>query len=408
MLIEKMVWLLIKMEVCTVAVKNSWLIFILTVGVFGIINTEMGVMGILPLLAKKFSVSITQAGLLISLFALAVALAGPVMPLVFAGFDRKKVMLLVLGVFVTSNIVALVTDDFSVLLLTRLIPAVLHPVYCSLAFSVAAASVSRAEAPKAVAKVIVGVSAGMVLGVPVSSFLASNFSLSAALALFAVVNGAVFLATLFFIPSLPVEYRPACGEQLSVLKKPVMWLAILAVIFMNGAVFGVFGYFSTYLQEVAGFSWNWISTVLLVYGLANIIGNFVGGRLLTCAPLKTVLFFPCVLALAYVAVFLAGAYAAPLVALTLVWGVLGGVNANINQYWIASAAPEAPDFANGLFLTAANLGTMFGTLLCGWFITLLGIKMVLVGGLVFLVFCVVAVSGRLYVEGAGLKGAVEE
>ena len=112
MLIEKMVWLLIKMEVCTVAVKNSWLIFILTVGVFGIINTEMGVMGILPLLAEKFSVSITQAGLLISLFALAVALAGPVMPLVFAGFDRKKVMLLVLGVFVTSNIVALVTDDF--------------------------------------------------------------------------------------------------------------------------------------------------------------------------------------------------------------------------------------------------------------------------------------------------------
>lgn len=84
MLIEKMVWLLIKMEVCTVAVKNSWLIFILTVGVFGIINTEMGVMGILPLLAKKFSVSITQAGLLISLFALAVALAGPVMPLAFA------------------------------------------------------------------------------------------------------------------------------------------------------------------------------------------------------------------------------------------------------------------------------------------------------------------------------------
>lgn len=387
------------------ATKNSWLIFILTVGVFGIINTEMGVMGILPLLAEKFSVSITQAGLLISLFALAVALAGPIMPLIFAGFDRKKVMLLVLGVFVVSNIVALVTDNFTVLLLTRIIPAVLHPVYCSLAFSVAAASVSRTEAPKAVAKVIIGVSAGMVLGVPVSSFLASNFSLTVSMALFAVVNGAVFLATLFFIPSLPVEHRPACGEQLSVLKKPVMWLAILAVIFMNGAVFGVFGYFSTYLQEATGFSWNWISMILLVYGLANIIGNFVGGRLLTRAPAKTVLFFPFALALAYVAIFLAGAYAAPLVALTLVWGVLGGVNANINQYWIVSAAPEAPDFANGLFLTAANLGTMFGTLLCGWFIALLGIRMVFVGGLVFLFFCAAAVCLRLYVEGARLEDA---
>ena len=63
--------------------KNNLLIFILTIGVFGIINTEMGVLGILPLLAEKFSISIAQAGLLVSLFALAVAAAGPVMPLLF-------------------------------------------------------------------------------------------------------------------------------------------------------------------------------------------------------------------------------------------------------------------------------------------------------------------------------------
>ena len=80
--------------------KNNLLIFILTIGVFGIINTEMGVLGILPLLAEKFSISIAQAGLLVSLFALAVAAAGPVMPLLFAGIDRKRVMLLVLSVFV--------------------------------------------------------------------------------------------------------------------------------------------------------------------------------------------------------------------------------------------------------------------------------------------------------------------
>ena len=70
----------------------------MTIGVFGIINTEMGVLGILPLLAEKFSISIAQAGLLVSLFALAVAAAGPVMPLLFAGIDRKRVMLLVLSV----------------------------------------------------------------------------------------------------------------------------------------------------------------------------------------------------------------------------------------------------------------------------------------------------------------------
>ena len=79
--------------------NGNLMIFILTIGVFSIINTEMGVIGILPLLAERFGVSIPQAGLLISLFALAVAFSGPVMPLLFSGMERKKVMLLVLGLF---------------------------------------------------------------------------------------------------------------------------------------------------------------------------------------------------------------------------------------------------------------------------------------------------------------------
>ena len=123
--------------------KNNLLIFILTIGVFGIINTEMGVLGILPLLAEKFSISIAQAGLLVSLFALAVAAAGPVMPLLFAGIDRKRVMLLVLSVFVLGNLISVFTDNFAVMLLARVVPAIFHPVYCSLAFSVAAASARK-------------------------------------------------------------------------------------------------------------------------------------------------------------------------------------------------------------------------------------------------------------------------
>ena len=106
---------------------------------------------------KKFSISIAQAGLLVSLFALAVAAAGPVMPLLFAGIDRKRVMLLVLSVFVLGNLISVFTDNFAVMLLARVVPAIFHPVYCSLAFSVAAASVSPEAAPRAVAKVIVGV-----------------------------------------------------------------------------------------------------------------------------------------------------------------------------------------------------------------------------------------------------------
>ena len=256
------------------------MIFILTIGVFSIINTEMGVIGILPLLAERFGVSIPQAGLLISLFALAVAFSGPVMPLLFSGMERKKVMLLVLGLFALGNIAGMCTDNFAVALAARVLPAFLHPVYCSLAFSVAGASVPEKERLKAVAKVIVGVSAGMVLGVPISSFVAANFSLDAA------GNLLVFAATLVFVPRLPVQGRASCKEQLVLLKRPVLWLSIAGIIFMNGAVFGVFGFYSGYLEQITHLSWNNISAVLFIYGCANILGNIIGGRLLTKAPLR--------------------------------------------------------------------------------------------------------------------------
>lgn len=370
--------------------NSNLMIFILTIGVFSIINTEMGVIGILPLLAERFGVSIPQAGFLISLFALAVAFSGPVMPLLFSGMERKKVMLLVLGLFALGNIAGMCTDNFAVALAARVLPAFLHPVYCSLAFSVAGASVPEKDRLKAVAKVIVGVSAGMVLGVPISSFVAANFSLDAAMA--------VFAATLVFVPRLPVEGRASCKEQLVLLKRPVLWLSIAGIIFMNGAVFGVFGFYSGYLEQITHLSWNNISAVLFIYGCANILGNIIGGRLLTKAPLRTAVLFAPALAVVYMAVYFTGAYALAVVALTLVWGIIGGINVNINQYWITSAAPEAPDFANGLFLTAANLGTTFGTMLCGEIIASWGMGSMLFGGIIFLVLCFVFVCARIYAE----------
>jgi len=219
--------------------QNKLLLFILTFGVFGIINTEMGVIGILPALAEHFHVSISKAGLLVSLFALVIAVSGPTMPLLFSAIDRKKVMLLVLGVFVLGSLVSIFTTSFTVALIARIVPAFFHPIYCSLAFSVAAASVRKEEAPKAISKVFIGVSAGMVIGVPIASFIASTASLQMALVFFAVVNAVAFIATLIYIPSMPVKEKLSYGRQVSVLKKMITWQSIVAVIFLNSAIFGV-------------------------------------------------------------------------------------------------------------------------------------------------------------------------
>lgn len=374
--------------------RKNLLLFILTVGVFGILNTEMGFIGILPDIAAYFDVSVATAGWLVSIFAISVAISAPTMPLLFSGINRKKVMLIVLSVFVVGNIVSIFTSSFTVLLIARIIPALFHPVYVSLAFSAAADSVSKEEAPKAVSKIFIGVSAGMVVGVPIASFIASVSNLQMALSFFAIVNIIVLIATLLFVPSMPVKIKTSYGTQLNVLKKSITWLSIIIVILLNSAVYGVYSYLADYLQTVTNISPNLTSLMLFIYGAANIIGNILAGRLLTINPIKTMAFLPFILGVVYIIQFFMGQLTFPMVVIILLWGILAGISANITQYVVTSAAPEAPDFANGLFLSSANIGTTVGTFIGGLFISALGPQFVILVGILSVILSAVFIFLR--------------
>lgn len=363
--------------------NHTLLLWILGTGVFGILNTEMGMIGILPYIAENFAVPISEAGLLISLFAFVVAVAGPTMPLILSRFNRKTVMLIVLGIFVVANLISAFTTNFGVLLAARVIPAFFHPVYCSLAFVAAAASVPEKQAPDAVGKVMIGTAAGMVVGVPVSNWLAVTFSLQVALLFFAVVTAIAFLTTLVFVPSLPVTERLTYGSQLRVLKRRKVWLAILAIILMNGAIFGVFSYLADYLRQAAQLPDVWVSPLLFVYGFANVIGSFFSGRLIVWNPKRLFFSYPLVLTAVYLLITIGNHQLYLLAALILFWGIIGGINANMNQFLITRAAPEAKDFASGLFLTSANIGTMLGTMLSGYLISTIGMQAIVISGIVF-------------------------
>ena len=374
------------------------LILILTLGVFSIINTEMGVVGILPLISENYGVTVATAGLLVSMFALVVAASGPTMPLFFSGINRKKAMVLVLSVFTACNVISAFASNFPVVLITRVIPAFFQPVYVSMAMSVAGSSVPEKESPKAVARVMMGVSAGMVLGVPIVSYISSLTSLRAGMLFFAAVNAAALIATIIAVPDLPVKERMSYGSQLSVLKEGKTWLSIFGVMFLNGSVFGVYSYLSEYMETVTQLSAGLISILLLVYGLSNMIGNLIAGRLLSSRPMGFVVTFPFFLAAVYAVLFFLGYFTVPMAVLTFVWGVLAGAAANINQYWLATAAPKAPDFANGLFLASTNLGTTVGTTVCGFFLSRFGTQYIVLGGILFIVCAFALIAWRVYGE----------
>lgn len=375
--------------------KKNMIIVMLTLGVFSIINTEMGIVGILPLISKQYDVSIADAGLMVSMFALAVAFAGPTMPLLFSRMNRKKAMLMVLGIFTICNLIAAFASSFQIVLLARVLPAFFHPIYVSLALSVAQASVDEKDAPKAVSKVLMGVSAGMVLGVPIVSLISNATSLQVGMLFFAATNLFALIATIVFIPKQEASEKLSYGEQLSCLKLPITWLSIFGVVLLNGSIFGVYSYLAEFLGTLTLVSDNVISILLLIYGLANILGNMIGGKQLSLQPLRFVKCFPFLLMAVYIALFLLGALTIPMAIITFLWGVLAGAAGNINQYWITSVTPKAPEFGNGLFLAATNLGTTIGTTICGLCITAMGIRYVLLGGLLLVAVSFVLIFYRI-------------
>ena len=367
-------------------------LIVLAIGVFGILNTEMGIIGILPQIAAQYSVSLTTAGLLVSLFALAIAVAGPVLPMLLSRFERKKILVAVLALFTAANFIAALADDFYTLLAAHVLPAFLHPVFVSFALAAAADFAGRREdVPKAVAIVLIGVSTGMVLGVPLAGLLADAFSLQVSLLFFAVVTLAALAATAVFIPQLPKVQRVSYGSQLGVLKEKQLWLALTGVVVLNGSVFGVFSYVSSYLAEVLGLPAQLASALLLVYGLMNILGNAIAGKGLAAKPERFIALQPAVIIALYVLLLLAGSSAVFAAALVVLWGIAAGMVCNTIQYWVSGAAPKAPEFANGLYLTAANIGTSAAAIFCGFFIDGLGIWAAPLGGIVLAVAAAVCV-----------------
>ena len=356
----------------TQTISESLLITILTLGVFGIINTEMGVVGIIPQIAERFDVTVSTAGLCVSVFALVVSVAAPVLPLLFSGINRRTMMLAALILFVASNILSMVTDSFAVLLAARALPAFLHPVYVAMAFTLAAAA-TKDDPSRGIARVFVGVSAGMVLGVPMTTFVTTHWSYEAAMGIFAVINTVVLVATFFLVPDMPAkQHNP--GHQLRVLKKPSLWLGVTAFTCINGAMFGFFSFMSEFLHKVSAFSFDAVSSVLLAYGIANIVGNMLAGRVFGHYKKFFTQAGPAVMLMLYVLLYLFSASSIATAALVVLLGICAGFINISGQYMISSAAREAPDFSNGLFLTAANFGTAMGTMLCGIFISLQGTR----------------------------------
>ncbi|WP_028543693.1 MFS transporter [Paenibacillus taiwanensis] len=362
---------------------NSLLILILALGVFGIITTEMGIIGVLPQVTQKFNISASQAGWLVSIFALVVAISGPFLTLLTSGINRKVILLTAVLLFAISNIVYAYTTTFEVMLAFRIIPAIFHPVFFSVALVTAAKLVPSEKSGKAVTKVFAGITVGFAFGVPLTSYLAEKLSLEAAFLFGALVSLIAFVGILMWLPSMPVKEKMSYGKQVGILRKPQLWLNIVTVIFIFAAMFSVYSYFAEYLGQVTQMNGSWISMMLMAFGVIMIVGNFIFGELLHKSMTKTVILFPLLYAAVYLLAYYGGTYFIPMVVIVFVWGAVHSGGLVVSQAWLTTETKEAPEFGNSLFVSFSNLGITIGTSIGGWFISHLGMHQLIWSGIMF-------------------------
>lgn len=364
--------------------SHTVLIFCLALGIFGIITTEMGMIGVLPQLAQKFGISPAQAGLLISVFALTVAVAGPFVTLFVSGLNRKTMLLVSVLIFAVSNAVYAYTTSFEVMLLFRILPAIFHPVFFSIALATAAGLVSPEKSGQVVTRVMAGVTVGFAFGIPLTAYLGAYFSLEAAFGFGALVSTVSFFGLAVGLPNVPSTRRKSPGSQLGILRLPQLRLTLLIVVLIFAAMSSVYSYFAEYLRDITHMNETWISAMLMVFGITMIAGNFLFGFFVNKSPMRTATVFLLVYAAVYAAAYYGGDLIGLMAVIIFVWGAVHAGGLIIGQGLLIRDASAAPEFGNSLFLSFSNIGIAAGTWSGGLFISVWGTHQLILSGVLAL------------------------
>ena len=377
---------------------NKKVAYIGCMGVIGIISTEFGVIGILPQIAEYYQINIGTAGYLLSLFALTIALSGPFMVLYASRFDKKKIMLYAMGLFLISNVGSAFSPPFWLLMVLRILPTILHPAFFSMAIAAAVKDASPQMQMRLTSIIIGGIALAQVTLIPFTTFIASIYAWQFS----SVFQALVILGTLIVIykglPAMPNTEIKSFKNQLSTLRRPRFIAGTGLNLFLITAWFCSYSYFADYLSKTMGLTAPQISYMLLLFGVMGVISNFLAGRLLGKYMLSTTLFF---LAGAFLVPFAFQYFSGSFFSIALVigfWGVMYGPCFLIGVGYMVSAAQEAKEFANSLQTSFGNLGVSLGAATGGWFISHYGIAVTPWVGIGFGLLALVMICWRAWLD----------
>lgn len=340
--------------------KFNFPLIALAVGAFAIGTTEFSPMGFLPEIAADLSVSIPQAGLLISAYAVGVMIGAPLMTLWLARFPKRTSLMLLMTIFTLGNLLATVAPDYLGLMAARLVTSLNHGAFFGLGSVVAASVVPKDKQASAVAMMFMGLTIANIGGVPLATWVGQNIGWRMSFAAITLLGIITMLALWKALPHQQQTEKPDVRAELKVLTRMPVVLALLTTVMSAGAMFVLYTYIAPSLKVFTHASPELITFMLVLIGIGFSIGNHFGGKFADQSLDKTLIGFLVLLMLMMLLFpILATTTIGAAIAL-IIWGAAAFAVVPPLQMRVMTVAHDAPGLASSVNIGAFNLGNALG------------------------------------------------
>ncbi|MGW1146633.1 Cmx/CmrA family chloramphenicol efflux MFS transporter [Streptomyces sp. NPDC002454] len=341
-------------------------VHILGLSVFALGTSEFMLSGLLPPIARDMGVTIPQAGLLISAFAVGMVVGAPLLAVATLRLPRKATLVALLTTFGLGQVAGALAPNYEVLFASRVVSALACAGFWALGAAVAIAMVPVTARARAMAVMIGGLSIANVLGVPAGAFLGEHLGWRSAFWAVGLASVVALVGVLTLIPRIPVPAeRPRLRGELRIYRDRQVWLAIAVTALAAGGVFCAFSYLAPLLTDVAGLTEGWVPVVLGLFGLGALVGTLLGGRFADAHLFGVMLSGTAASTVLLTALALLGQWAVAAVALSFLLGVSAFYTAPALNARMFNVAGAAPTLAGATTTAAFNIGNTGGPWLGG-------------------------------------------
>lgn len=340
-------------------------VHVLAAGIFAMVTSEFTVSGLMPQLADSLDTEVQQIGYLVSVFALSMAVGGPILASALLRLSHRRALLSLFVLFLLGNIAAALAPSYEVLLIARVITGAASGAFFGIAITAAGYAVAPELRGRAAAAVLQGLALGTTLGLPLATWIGGHWGWRAAFFAIGALTLAAAAATAATMPdSGPADTAPNLRDETRAFRNPHLWFVLATSTLIIGATFAGFSYFTPILNTETGIDLGVIPLLLLAYGATTVVGNAVVGRL-AISHTMVVLVAGTTLAAAFLVVFAVGADHAWLAVPAMLGIGFVGVTMNPAMVTRVQRVGGTGSLVNTAHTSMITLGVVIGSALGG-------------------------------------------